>query len=145
MKINKKIFLDINVVIDFLERSRPRHAQTVELFRYLTENGYEICISEDMLTTIFYISRNKTSVLKFLKVVLDKWQVLHFGEDVIKEAINITLENNLDLEDVLQCLCAKEHGCAVLITNDGEFFDCGMSIYSAESFLKNKPLAIEEK
>jgi predicted nucleic acid-binding protein len=54
---------------------------------------------------------------------------------VIQNAIDLSLEKNLDLEDVLQCLCVKENGCNALISNDKEFVDCGVSIYTTDEFL----------
>ena len=135
--MNKKIFIDINVVIDFLDRSRSRHEQAIKLFRYLTEEGYILCISEDMLTTIFYILKNKTLALEFLNMAVEKWQVIHFGKEIIKEAIKICLENNLDLEDVLQCLCARENNCIMLLTNDVQFYNCGIDVHTVEQFLKS--------
>ena len=138
MKNDKKIFLDINVVIDFLEQSRRRHHKAVDLIEYLTVNNYDICISEDMLTTIYYVSKEKQTVLKFLKTVIQRWQILHFGKETISGAIAMSLENGLDLEDLLQCLCAWANGCMAMITHDKTFYDCGMAIYTAEEFLKGK-------
>ncbi len=136
MANNKKIFLDINVVIDFLEHSRQRHAKTVALIEYLTNNDYNICISEDMLTTIYYISTNKKAVLLFLKTVAMNWQILHFGKETIQDAIKASLEKESDLEDSLQCFCATANGCNTLITHDKTFYDCGIEVYSAEEFLE---------
>jgi predicted nucleic acid-binding protein len=45
------------------------------------------------------------------------------------------LGNSLDLEDILQCLCAKENGCDVLITNDKKFYDCDIKIMTIKEFL----------
>jgi len=137
MKKNKKVFLDINVVIDFLERSRSRHAQAIDLFNCLILNDYKPCISEDMLTTIFYISKNKTLALEFLKTLVSKWHVLHFGQEAIKKAIDLSIEKGVDLEDVLQCLCARENDCSMLVTSDARFYDCGMKIYTMEEFLNH--------
>ena len=134
---NKNVFLDINVVVDFIESSRERHKKAVELIQYLTINDYVIHISEDMLTTIYYISKNKKGILNFLRSVLDDWQVLSFGQQLIKTGIDLSLKHELDLEDVLQCLCAREIGCAVFITNDNKFYDCGMSIQKVDEFLQS--------
>jgi predicted nucleic acid-binding protein len=138
MRKNKKVFLDINVVIDFLDHSRQRHPDAVMLIEYLTVNDYKICISEDMLTTIYYISTNKNDVLLFLKAVTTHWQILHFGEETIRSAIAISLEKKSDLEDVLQCCCAVTSNCESLITNDTAFYDCGIAIYSSKKFLEIK-------
>ena len=135
MMNSKKIFLDINVVIDFIESSRARHHKAVELFQYLTINDYAIHISEDMLTTIYYISRNKRGVLGFLKNIVNEWHVLCFGQDIIKTGLDLAAQDNLDLEDVLQCLCARKNRCEVFITNDNKFYDCGLLVQTVDEFL----------
>lgn len=133
--INKKIYLDTNTILDFLDEKRVRHKDTIELIKYTILNDYQIVISEDMLSTIFYIDSYR--VLKFFQIIEDKWIISSFGKDVIKTAINISLEKNLDLEDVLQCLCAKKNSCDILITNDNKFYDCGLNIYTAKEFLES--------
>ncbi len=135
----KKIFLDTNIVLDIIESTRKNHKQALELGSHLLLNDYEIYISEDMLTTIFYISSSKQKTLIFIKeVILIDWQIVPFGKNVIKDAIDLALAKNLDLEDILQCLCAKENGCKILITNDKKFYDCDVSLYTIEEFLKEK-------
>ena len=132
----KNIFLDTNVVLDIIESRRKNHSKALRLGSYLLLNDYQILISEDMLTTIFYISGHKQETLIFMKeVILVDWEIVSFGKDVIKNAIDLSLEKNLDLEDTLQCLCAKENGCEVLITNDKKFYDCGVSRSTVEEFL----------
>ncbi len=135
---NNKIFLDINVVVDFIESSRGRHQKAVELIQYLTINDYVIHISEDMLTTIYYIAKNKKGALSFLRNIVDGWLILSFGQWMIKTGIDLSLKHELDLEDVLQCLCARENGCAVFITNDNKFYDCGLNICTIDEFLNEK-------
>lgn len=137
MKNSRKIFVDINVIIDFLEQSRQRHTDAVALVEYLTVNDDKICISEDMLTTIYYISTNKKSVLHFLQTIITHWQILHFGEKTIREAIIVSLEKKYDFEDVLQCLCAMANQCDALITHDKTFYDCGIPIYSCREFIES--------
>lgn len=140
MMKNNNIFLDINIVVDFIESSRGRHQKAVELIQYLTINDYAIHISEDMLTTIYYISKNKKVALSFLKNVVDDWRVLSFGQQIVKTGIDLSLKHELDLEDVLQCLCARENDCAVLITNDNKFYDCGLPIQKVDKFLQSSLL-----
>ena len=135
--MNKNLFLDVNVVIDFLDSSRTQHSQAVELVKYSTINSYEVFISEDMLTTIYYILKDKQATLKFFKTIIKRWNITSFGVDVINSGIDISLKNGLDLEDILQCLCAKKNGCDIFITNDKQFYNCGLSIYTITQFLES--------
>ena len=133
---NSKIYLDTNVVADIIDETRMNHTISLKLLKYLALNNYNIYISEDMLTTLYYILKDKKEILIFFKnLVFIDWNVSAFGLEVIKSATNLSLENSLDLEDVLQCLCAKQNGCEVLITNDNKFYDCGLEIYKTVEFL----------
>ena len=137
----KKIFLDANILLDFLNQNRPSHKLAYNLLYYLEINDYSIVISEDMITNIFYIEKNKKSVLNFLNdIILNGWTIAPFGTKVIKKSIELSLQKDLDLEDLLQCLCAKENKCDILITNDKKFYDCGLLISTAEEFLEDKDI-----
>jgi predicted nucleic acid-binding protein len=131
-----KLFIDTNVIIDFLRPTRQKHKVAIALFDYLVKAKHQIVISEDMITTIFYLSKTeKLQALRFLKSIQDKWLVLPFGKKTINQALDLSLEKNLDLEDTLQCLCAKNNQCDVLITNDISFYNCEIKIQTASEFL----------
>jgi predicted nucleic acid-binding protein len=131
-----KIFLDTNIVVDIIDKSRAKHKIALDFLEYLILEEYIICISEDMLTTLFYILKDKKHTLTFFEnLVFVDWSVLTFGHESIKLATSLSLEHDLDLEDVLQCLCAKENGCDILITNDKKFYDCGIKIMTIKEFL----------
>ncbi|MCX6073955.1 MAG: type II toxin-antitoxin system VapC family toxin [Campylobacterales bacterium] len=134
------IFLDANVIIDLIVPFRPQHEAASVLLKYLINNNYQIVISEDMFSTVFYVVKEKKQVLNFFKTIQSKWHIVPFGAEVIKNAIDLSLEKNLDLEDVLQCLCAKENGCSALITNDKKFVDCGVAIYTTDEFLSKSSI-----
>jgi len=132
-----KIFLDTNIILDFLDTDRARHNIANQLFKSINFNQHKILISEDILTNIFYIAQDKKQTLNFFKTIQYKWSVAHFGNKAIKNALDLSLSHSLDLEDVLQCLCAKENNCDVLITNDKKFYDCGIKIQTASEFLND--------
>jgi predicted nucleic acid-binding protein len=133
----KRIFSDTNIVADIIQKARSNHNNSMELLEYLILNNYEICISEDMITTLYYILKDKKTTLGFLEnLVFIDWTILIFGEKVLKNAVKLSLEENIDLEDTLQCLCAKENDCEVLVTNDKKFYDCGIKIMTAKEYLE---------
>lgn len=134
---NKKVFLDTNIAVDIIDISRKGHGDALELLKKLILNSYEIYISEDMLSTLYYILNDKESTLQFFQeVVFVDWNVLAFGNSVLKNATKLSYEKKFDFEDMLQCLCAKENGCSFLITNDRKFCDCGINVLTPEEFLK---------
>ncbi len=132
---SKKVFLDTNIVLDMLDNSRQNSDSIKALSEKLIVDNYTIVISKDMISTIFYIQKDKRKTLEFFKIIYRRWTISSFGKDVIKNAIDLSFENSLDLEDVLQCLCAKENSCDILITNDKKFYDCGIKIVTIEEFL----------
>lgn len=133
--LNKKIFLDTNIVADIIDKTRLKHKEGLEFLKKIILKDYEVYISEDILSTLFYISKDKKTTLEFFKyVVMVDWNVSSFGSDILMNAIEISLEHNVDFEDILQCLCAKENSCEILITNDNKFYDCGLKIQTISEF-----------
>jgi predicted nucleic acid-binding protein len=133
--VKNRVYLDTNIVADILDSSRTSHKKSLALLKKLILQNYEICISEDMLSTLFYISKDKETTLEFFQnVVFVDWKVFSFGERIIKEGVKLALTEKVDLEDLLQCLCAKENECDIIITNDKRFCDCGVQIMSVEEF-----------
>ncbi len=134
----KRVFIDVNIVIDILDTKRKGHIDTKRLLNVIYKNDIEIVISEGMLSTIFYIVKDKKAVLNFFKVIQKNWVISSFGDEVVKKSIEIALRESVDFEDVLQCLCAKQNQCDSLITNDNNFIDCGLSICTVNEFLNEK-------
>ena len=132
---SKIVFLDTNIILDILDTSRPNSKNIVSLLETLVVQKYKVFISEDMLSTVYYINKNNIKTLDFFKVIQNRWTIAPFGKNVVRDAIDLSLKKDLDLEDVLQCLCAKQNRCDVLITNDGSFCDCGISVMATEEFL----------
>ena len=134
----KKVFFDANIILDILDSSRYGNVDAKLLWKKIVVNDIDIVISEDMLSTIFYVNKNNKNTLEFFSMIEKRWTISDFGKKLIKDAINLSLEKNLDLEDTLQCLCAKKNNCDVLITNDKKFYDCGVKIMSTKEFLNEK-------
>ena len=131
------VYLDTNIVADMIDGERLYHPLSLELLKKLMLEEYEVFISEDMLSTLYYISKDKQATLEFFEnIIYVDWLVVPFGIELIKEATHISLKEDVDLEDTLQCLCAKKSGCDTLITIDKKFVDCGIAIVNYEEFLR---------
>jgi predicted nucleic acid-binding protein len=119
----KRVFLDANVLLDFLDSERTRHEDTKTLFTMLIDCGCTIVITEDILTTTYYVVSDKPKFLDWLAFVQDNWEIVTFGPDVIRKAVSTCRsDSSLDLEDVLQSLSAERHACDCIVTNDGQFY-----------------------
>jgi len=133
--MDKKVFLDTNVRTLGTLGSRAKHQIAKNLISYLTLNGYQIVISEDMLSTIYYIDKDREKILLFFKTILRKWEIVSYGVTLIEEAIDISITKSIDLEDLMQCLSAKKSHCDILITEDKGFYNCGLTFYTMDDFL----------
>lgn len=130
-----RVFLDTNIVLDFLDQERQLNSFAHNLIDFLTQNNSRIFISEDMLSTIYYIEKSDPRVLTFFTSILKKWNIVPFGLNVIRKAIDFSLVKRVDFKDALQLFCAIENDCAIFITNDKSFPNCGMKVLSAKGFL----------
>ena len=130
-----RFFLDTNIVLDFLDQERQLNKFAHNLIDFLTQNNSRIFISEDMLSTIYYIEKSDSRVLTFFTSILKKWDIVPFGLNVIRKAIDFSLVKRVDFEDALQLFCAIENDCAIFITNDKSFSNCEMKVLSAKGFL----------
>ncbi len=133
--MTKKLFLDTNIVIDMIDDARAAHPKAKATLVKIIQNELEVYVSEDMISTIYYILRGNPKVLLFFQSILKEWHVVPFGSQVISEAIALCLGGGGDLEDTMQCLCAKKHGCTLLLTRDLTFTDCGINVVTYEQFL----------
>ena len=66
------IYFDTNIVLDILDTKRDNHHKIRSLLQKVIENNVKIVISEDSLTTIYYIAREKQNVLDFFQVILEE-------------------------------------------------------------------------
>ena len=130
-----KIYLDANIVLDFLSPERSKHPESKKVMDTLIRRGDTIVISEDILTTVYYIAKNKRKAVAFFKLIQHRWEIVHFGDQVIAAALDRVLVSEEDLEDTLQCLCAKQEACTLIVTEDRDFVDCGVEVLDYEGFL----------
>jgi len=118
-----------------MDKNRAGYTNALTLSELIIERNGEILISEDMLSTLYYIIEEKAYALEFLDFIRQRWQIVPFGKEVVAQAIKEAAKKNLDLEDALQCFCAKVYGCDVLVTNDKSFASCGIPVMSVNEVL----------
>lgn len=137
-----KIFLDANVIIDFLDSRRRHHQDAKKLFLRVFSDGIEIITSEDILTTVYYVCKKNISRRKlfdFFKVLSEEFNIVGFGKNSVKKAIKLCQKDRkLDFEDVLQAVCAKSNKCNLVVSNDKNFPNMGISVKAIKGFLEKR-------
>lgn len=124
--MSKKVFLDTNILLDFLDSKRELNNEAKQLVYFLVRNKFKIVFSEDMISTIIYLIKDKEdkklTISNFEKFTYDtNIDIIPFGVMVIRNACNYFAQNGGDFEDLLQYFCAEKEDCVAIYTNDVKF------------------------
>jgi len=102
----KTIFLDTNIVIDFLADRKPFSLLAAKLFNFVLSGKVKIYISAVSYNNIYYILRQSLSNTETIKL-LDELSELTEIADVTKNIIKKSLKTDFkDFEDAIQYNCA---------------------------------------
>ncbi|MDQ2751533.1 MAG: PIN domain-containing protein, partial [Bacteroidota bacterium] len=118
-----KAFLDINIVVDFIDESRKEHLSSHLLFNEIAEGNLLGYISESVVNTTFYVTRKQTTVHNFclfMQDVLDILKILPCTNESVEQAYNIAKN---DLEDAVLYQIALSNKMDFFITNDKKDFN----------------------
>ena len=117
----KKVFIDTNVLIDFmLEREGARNA--ADILQLGEEKKIRTAASFLTMANIAYIirkGRTRTELYALLTDLSDVIEILPMDERQFKDAL---MQPASDFEDVLQYECAKTYGCDVIVTRNSKHF-----------------------
>lgn len=133
--MKKKVFIDINIVLDLLLQREPFYTDVEDLFVLAYEGKIELSVAAHSFVIIDYVasktlnpSKRKTLMLNFKKWIT----ILPLNDDIISEA----LVSAKDFEDEIQQLVAIKQKADVLVTHDIKGFkNCPLSVMSANQFV----------
>ena len=131
----KKVYLDTNVMMDYLEQRR--FSEDAKMIFKLSLKG-EIALYASLLSfvNIAYIRRKHPvdEIYTDLCNLRGMLNVVPITDAQLDEALNIRVN---DFEDNIQFQCAKEAGCDVIVTNNTKDFAGlkGIDVMSTEDFL----------
>ena len=106
----KYIFLDTNVLIDFLSDRKPFSLEAAKLFNYSFKKKITIYVAAVSYNNIYYILRQSCSHLETIKILneLQEWaEVANVSKDIIRKSLQSEFK---DFEDAIQYNCAKAIG-----------------------------------
>lgn len=107
----KKIFLDTDVLIDFLSDRQPFSEQAVELFASAIKQKFSILVSAISFDNIYYVLRRNgishAASIKALKKIHEVTQCVSIHEHTISAALESDFK---DFEDGIQYHAALEVG-----------------------------------
>ena len=112
----RQIFIDTNVIIDFLADRNPFSEHAAILFQLAKEKKIKIFISAFSFNNTYYILRKVTSHKKALSLISEIEDIVGIQETnrkIIRKAIK---SNFNDFEDAIQYYSAMELGVIEIIT-----------------------------
>lgn len=132
----KSIFLDTNLIIDFLGEREPFYTPVAKVVTLADKKKIKLFISPISITTVHYILSKYESQASALEKIR-KFKVISeisiVNEIVIEKAIN---SNFKDFEDAIQYFSAIESKCDIILTrNEKDFKNALIPIMDAESYL----------
>ncbi len=102
------IFLDTNVLIDFLADRKPFSQEAALLFNYSLKKKVSIYVAAISYNNIYYILRQSCAHIETMRI-LNELEQLTETVDVTKVHIQKALKSGFkDFEDAIQYNCAKE-------------------------------------
>jgi len=119
----KKIFIDTNVVIDFLADRRPFSIDAARLFDMAIDGRVKIYISAVSYNNIYYILRQSltnSATIKLLEELAAMSEIADVTNNVIRQSLKTDFN---DYEDAIQYFCAMAvSGIDCIITRDTKDF-----------------------
>ncbi len=134
----RQIFIDTNVIIDFLADRQPFSDYAAMLFQLAKENKIKVHISAISFNNTYYILRKVTSHKKALSLLSEIEEYVGIQEtnrEIIRKAIK---SNFKDFEDAIQYLSAVMIGNIDIITTRDlkDFKKSELPVLSPETTIK---------
>ena len=135
--MNKKLFIDADIILDVLAKRDMFYDPAAELFDLGYAKSLKLYTSALVLANVFYVLRKKYGIekskeqLKKLRLVMN---VLPINEKIVDNVLN---SNFGDFEDGLQYFTARENEIPVLITrNTKHYKEKGLLVQTADEYIK---------
>lgn len=118
----KRLFLDTNIVIDFLSKREPFCEDATRLFTMAYHKKVQLLVSSTTYATASYLLQKKNSPEQVRNLLANFRQLSHVAatdERVVDDAI---ASQFVDFEDALQYYSALKAKADVIITRNGKDF-----------------------
>ena len=131
-----KIFLDTNVLIDYLNKREPFFAEASQVMDLCVSKQVEGVLSSLSVINAAYIMRKaytKDSLLLKISWLTKRFEVSPINRESIQDAI---VSRPSDFEDAVQYFSALQAGADLIITRDATGFkEFGLPVMSPAEFL----------
>lgn len=131
-----KIFLDTNVLIDFLAERQPFYFAAASLFDYAKSGELSLSFSSISVANSFFILRKFYSSQELSKAFIDLRSYVDICGISSTDVYNALTANWQDGEDCIQYQAALSANCDIIITrNPEDFKKSNIPVMQPEEFL----------
>jgi len=135
-----KVFIDTNIMIDFLENRQPFASDAIRIFELSALGQIELFVSDLTIANVRYITQKiipLSDFYKAMKLLQDYIHITTIGEIAVRKSIQIEAH---DFEDALQYFSAEQAGVDTIVTRDiSDYYFSKLPIYTPSDFLKQLP------
>ena len=132
------VYLDTNILLDYILDNRPAHHSAVAVMEACRDNIVNGWVSAQSFCDAFYIMRkdfNPRERKQFLQSICVFLEIVAVDELKIEEAL--TDDNFVDMEDCVQYLCAQAAEVNFIITNNlRDFKHSDIPVLSPDAFVR---------
>jgi predicted nucleic acid-binding protein len=137
--MNRKIFLDSDVILDVLCKREPFYSFAAELFTLGDLGKVTLVTTSLVFENVFYILRKVLGIEKG-KELLRKLRIIVGVISVTEKTVDLALNSNFaDFEDGLQYFTARENNIQILITrNVKDYRGKELLVQTPEEYIKSQ-------
>lgn len=133
----KKVFLDANIIIDFLDSSSGDHANAVQCIRIIRKHFGKPVVSPITFVIVNFVMgkliKNKQWHKDHMKLIFSGFEMTSLHGSYIQ---SVFTTHFTDLEDGLQHQCALAAKAKIIITKDlSDFFDSKIPVVHPQDFV----------
>lgn len=132
-----RVFVDTDVVIDFLIDREPFSEDAAKLFTYSERGVLKVCLSSLCFNNLYYVIRKlegRERAILLLERIEKIVTILPVDDKIIRQALVSDIK---DFEDAVQHYCAKAAGITTILTrNIKDYSKSELAIHSPESYLQ---------
>ena len=135
--MNKKVFVDTDVVLDLLTKREPLYLSAAKVFSLAADKKIDLYISPVLISNLFYILRKVLGREEAITAIR-KLRVLVKVVTIDEEIVDLVLSSKFkDIEDGFQYYGSLQGKISVLVTrNIKDFIGKEISIMNCDEFLE---------
>jgi predicted nucleic acid-binding protein len=135
--MNKKVFVDTDIVIDLLTKREPFYQSSAKVFSLAADKKIDLFISPVLISNLFYILRKILGREEAINAIR-KLRILVGIVTIDEEIVDLVLSSKFkDIEDGFQYYGALQEKIGILLTrNTKDFVGKEISIMNCEEFIE---------